>query len=164
MTQSETVTTPATEGVVEVVHPSMWRSHPFLFLLLLLVIGTGVYGLMAGHPPLLENAATLEPWLSLALVVVPLVALGVWWITTRFHTLEITDRRSVYRRGLISRQTSEVLHEDIRNLKVDQNLLQRLLGVGDVGLSSAGQDDMEIVIRQVPHPDQLAGLIRERQA
>jgi len=41
--------------------------------------------------------------------------------------------------------------------------MQRLLKVGDIGIASSGQDDMEIVAKRLPHPKQIIDRIRENQ-
>jgi hypothetical protein len=48
-------------------------------------------------------------------------------------------------------------------LRTDQSIVQRLLGVGTLAVSSAGQDDFEITVRGVSRPDELASLIRDQQ-
>jgi uncharacterized membrane protein YdbT with pleckstrin-like domain len=71
--------------------------------------------------------------------------------------LTITNKRAIERDGLLKKDISEVLHDDIRNVQTHQTLRQRLLGIGDIGISSAGQEDFEIQVRDVPNP----GKIRE---
>jgi hypothetical protein len=64
----------------------------------------------------------------------------------------------------LDRETSEVQHDDIRNIQVKKSLSDRILGIGRIAISSAGQDDMEIDIRGVPHPDGVADTVRSCQA
>ncbi|MDQ3333471.1 MAG: PH domain-containing protein, partial [Planctomycetota bacterium] len=88
----------------------------------------------------------------------------VWWAQTRFTMLTITSRRSTLRRGLIARETSEVQHRDVRNLQINQTTLERLLGVGDIAISSAGQDGLEIHVEGIPHPEKVAAVVRDMQS
>jgi len=62
-------------------------------------------------------------------------------------SLTITQRRSTYRRGILSKQTSEVFHKDVRNVQVSQGLIERIFDIGKIGISSSGQDGFEIQIR-----------------
>lgn len=140
-------------------HPSMLRRHPFQFtgsMLLLLVGGAGVvYGLVLP-----------EWWVVGVAVAVALFGVGVlllWWLKVKSTTLTVTSERTILRKGILSRRTTEVRHDDVRNLQVNQTFLERMLGVGDLAISSAGQDDLEIDIDGVRNPEQIASYIRDRQ-
>jgi Bacterial PH domain len=161
----------AGEGEVEdtllEVHPAMARKHPFRFLVILLALVAGLFSLVLG---LTGNALFFANPPSTLLTIGGLVLAGAaavawlgWWIQTRFTQLRITNRRSVLQRGLIARETSEVRHRDVRNLQVNQTTLERLLGVGDLAISSAGQDDLEIAVQGIPNPAKVASVIRDMQ-
>ncbi len=49
-----------------------------------------------------------------------LVMLFFWWLNTLRTTLTITDRRTILRRGLLKKFTTDVFHEDIRNVQLGQ--------------------------------------------
>ncbi len=85
--------------------------------------------------------------------------LGWWWISRFTAALEITTKRTIMHRGLFSRSTSEVVHDNIRNVTVDQTFLQRVYKVGKLGIASSGQDGIEIQINHLPNPDNLAEII-----
>lgn len=153
------------ETELVVVRPAIFRSHLFGVILCALLLLGGIGLIIFGA-------------MTAALLVVPglyfLVggALGAllggffllkWWIIGKTHKLTITTERSIYRSGIIHRFTSEVRHEDVRNIELDQKLKERLLKFGDIAISSSGQDDMEIVIRDIPHPQDVADLIRRQQ-
>ena len=93
-----------------------------------------------------------------------LVSLGLWLLQTRFESLTITNERTIWARGVFDRETSEVQHDDVRNIQMQQSLIDRILGVGRIAISSAGQDDMEIDIRGIPKPNQVADTVRSCQA
>lgn len=147
------------ERELRVVHPSMFRKHPFLFLGLSLLVVAGIVAAIWMAFGSDRNWALA----GLGLAIAGVVAFGVWWFRTRHQTLVITTKRTVLRTGFFARRTSEVRHDDVRNLQVNQSFVERVLGVGDLAISSAGQEDLEIVIRGVPDPDSLAALIRDRQ-
>jgi hypothetical protein len=83
----------------------------------------------------------------------------VWKIKTLGAALEITNKRTVERRGLFSKATSEVVHDNIRNVQVDQTFWQRVWKVGALGLSSSGQDGIEIHMQHVPKPEEVRRII-----
>ncbi len=93
-----------------------------------------------------------------------LVSLGLWLLQTRFESLTITNERTIWAQGVFDRETSEVQHDDVRNIQMQQSLIDRILGVGRIAISSAGQDDMEIDIRGIPKPNQVADTVRSCQA
>lgn len=138
------------------VRPAMFRAHPFIFSAMALV---GLLGLM------LLFWKGLFPY-SLAWLVVSLVLFlgacgmwGVWKIKTLGTSLRITNKRTVVIIGLFSRATSEVVHDNIRNIQVTQSFLQRVFRVGRIGLSSSGQDGIEIDVPNLPNPDQIREII-----
>lgn len=149
------------------VHPSMLRSHPFrligISLLVLAGLAAAILGI-SGEAALPGNAPPAVLLVSgLVLAGVAGIYLFGWWLQTRYTTLTVTNRRTELRRGLFSRRTSEVRHEDVRNLQVHQTTMERLLGVGDIAISSAGQDDLEIHVNGISNPQKIASIVRDMQ-
>ncbi len=143
------------------VRPSLWRSRPF------------TTSLIALAPPLLTIVGVVQDWAPLtnywgwAIPLIAWIALLIWWFRkTQFELLRITSERSIYRYGLLSRNTSEVLHKHVRNIKIEQSFLQRVLSVGSIaidGSAGGGDGDAEVVIKDVPHPRKLKALIDEHR-
>jgi len=119
------------EEILLDLNPAMFRNNPVGFIL----------------------SALLIP------VVVGLVILGIWWLKTKAATLTVSNKRTVQRTGLIAKQTSEVLHRDVRNIEIRQSVSQRLFGVGTIGIASAGQAGIEIQFSGVRDPDGVKALI-----
>jgi Bacterial PH domain len=153
------------EGTLATVHPAMWRAHPLVAAGLWGMFAVGLFALWrsSGNPTVdwLDQAVGRTAGAILAAGAA--LALFAWWLMTRCTSLEVTTERSLCRRGVLSRESSEVRHCDVRNLQVHQTLYQRLVGIGELSISSAGQEDMEIVVRGIPHPHDIAGAIRDRQ-
>ncbi len=99
----------------------------------------------------------------LCFVVVGLFFYLVEWLVCRGTRLTVTNRRTVLARGILDRQTSEVRHADVRNVRVNQSFVQRLFRVGTLEISSAGQSDVEIGLKGIPDPQAIATLIREQR-
>jgi uncharacterized membrane protein YdbT with pleckstrin-like domain len=102
-------------------------------------------------------------WGSTAGLIVVLLMLGYWIISSFATTLTVTDSRTILQQGIVRRDTSEVQHDDVRNIKLDQSIWQRLLGVGKISISSSGQDEMEIVADNLPRPAGIVAMIRDHQ-
>ena len=133
------------------------RANPLLFLgvvLAALLGGTGItwFGIMGKTPAFLFYP-------SIALLIIAVVFLGLWKIQKLSHSIEVTTKRSIERRGLFSRATSEVLHDNIRNIQITQSFLERLLNVGTLAIASAGQDGVEIQVQSLPGPDEIRKII-----
>lgn len=153
------------ESELTVVSPAIFRRHifgmTFCTLLLLGGIGLIVFGAVTGELLVVPSLYFLISG-SLCVLLGGFFLLK-WWIIGKTHRLTITTERSIYRSGIIRRFTSEVRHDDVRNIKLEQNFKERLLKFGDIAISSSGQDDMEIVIHDIPHPQEIADLIRRQQ-
>ncbi len=132
------VATPSAEQLIGSVHPPFFRSQPASVLagvLFLPLFGFGVLILLAC---LLKHLST---------------------------TLTVTTLRTSLRRGILSKRTSEVRHADVRNVRVTQGILDRMLGVGRLEISSAGQADMEISVSGIANPEGIKMAIdRHRQS
>jgi phage FluMu protein Com len=144
------------EQRVMVVRQAMFRSRPFLFLILLVLLLGG--GGVAVYYALVAKQMTYA-WPGVGAAVLGLLGFITWVIWTHTTSLEITNKRTIERKGLFSRFTSEVRHQDIRNIQVTQSFFDRLMRVGRIGISSAGQDDVEIVADDIPSPDRLREVI-----
>lgn len=138
------------------VRAAMLRGRPMLALLVvggLLAACAGVvyWGLVAPN-----DAAAMA---SAAVGVALLMAIIVWRIATLGDSLEITTRRCVYRRGLLRTTLTEVRHENIQTIRVEQSVLDRLLRIGEIEISSSGESDSEIVMRHLPSPTRVRDVI-----
>lgn len=147
---------PSSEQRLLYVRPAMFRARPARFSLFLLLalagLGGAGYFLTAGNDPTLAIACGVGSLVG----IVPLV---LWKIASLAASLEITSRRTVLNRGLFSKTTTEVRHEDIKNFQVDQTFQQRIFNVGTIGISSSGQDDIEIKVNDVPKPYRVREII-----
>jgi len=125
----------ANEKVLYQQHPAMFRNRPILFIIF----------------------CAMSPFL------VGLILLGIWWLYCRGTALTITNERVSLRRGILSKYTNDVLIGDIRNVQVGQRFFQRLLGVGSIGVASAGHGGMEIEINGIPDPQRVKGIIDQQR-
>lgn len=116
--------------------PAMFRSHPVAFILCCI----------------------------LSLVVVGLFFLIPWYIRSRSTRLTVTSDQISLRTGWLSKNTNDVFIENVRNIQVKQTFWQRILGVGYVGISSAGQSGIEIEVDGLPDPDDLKVLLDNQRA
>ena len=150
------------EREILTVRPAVFRAHPIGTLLFLSLAAAGAVALFAGLSGRVLFNVEPGPLLisGVAMMVGPLLFIGGSLLSAWATELKVTNRRTVLTKGIVSRSTSEVDHDDLRNVKCDQSLLERTFGYGDIALSSSGQDEMEIVVKDIPSPQQVLDVIR----
>jgi len=85
-------------------------------------------------------------WLSLPVGLLVLGILVWWgiryakWVTTNFV---VTDRRVVYRSGVLAKKGIEIPLERINTVTFAQSIFERMIGAGDLGIESASRDGAE---------------------
>lgn len=144
------------EQRVMVVRTAMFRSRLGLAALVAAGLGAALAGMVYFGG---VNKQPAMFWVSVAVFAIGLGVLVVWKIAHLGTRLEITNKRTIARRGLISRATTEVLHDHVRNVQITQSVWQRVLRIGRVGLSSAADDTVEIVMDDLPSPDRIRRVI-----
>lgn len=151
------------EGELASVHPAMFRTNPVLFIgyWAILLLGLTAIVLAAWNYEFISKTFQMVAGSVLALC--GAVLLGKWWLETMYTELTVTSKRTVLRKGIIAKQTTEVQHDDIRNIQVDQNIYERIAGVGDIAVSSSGQPELEIHVEGIPRPNEVAEIIRDMQ-
>ena len=119
-----------------VVHQS--HLHPLIFLPALLWLAVAVAFLVAA-----VMVQQVEIWLAclIGAAVFGLFALisGLRaWIRRITTELAITDRRVIYKSGLLSRHTLEMNRSKVESVDVDQSILGRMFGFGTIILRGTG--------------------------
>lgn len=151
------------EQRVLVAYPVMFRGSPLWGMILFVGVLGGIAGLVyfgAIRPKTIDARwLKLGLWGSLTVLIICVFAWFGWWIAHLGMRLEVTSKRTVARRGLIRRDTTEVLHDDIKNVQVNQSFGQRLLGIGRLSLSSSADDEAEIMMDDLPSPDRIRKVI-----
>jgi len=133
-----------------------FRSRPIRFSVAVLVIIASIVGMLW-----VQLGDRAVAWYALfAPLTVGGIGFIVWWWLDRLSTsFEITTKRTIMHRGFFSKSSSEVVHDNIRNIQIDQTFLQRLTNVGRVGISSSGQDGVEIQVNHLANPNKLREVI-----
>ena len=58
-----------------------------------------------------------------------------WWVTE----IAVTNRRVIYKKGLIRRQSNEMNTDKVESVKIDQSILGRMLDYGTVTILGTGE-------------------------
>jgi len=124
-----------TGTVVYEAHPAMFRAHPFWFILFVLLIAAFGIGLLI---------------------------LLYWYIKTRATVLTVTQHEIMYERGILSKDRLSVSLRHVRSVEVKQSFVNRILGVGTIQISTAG-DEPEFTVKDLPDPHEIREAISRAQ-
>ena len=116
-------------------NPKMFRTHPLYFILTLLLCFLGV----------------------------GFIIMLVWWLMCKSERLILSEESIELQTGLLSKHQNEVFFSDIRNVLIKQSLCDRIFNVGYIGISSLGQDGIEIEIRGIYNPNAIRDFIYEHR-
>lgn len=144
------------EAHVVKVRRCWFRSRPGRFALAALILVLGLTGLV--WIPV-QHASRWWYLVVAPATIVPAGLLFWWWLDRFSAALVITTKRTTMYNGFFRRSTSEVVHDNIRNVQVDQTFWQRVWKVGKLGISSSGQDGVEVQVNHLPNPEKLHEII-----
>jgi uncharacterized membrane protein YdbT with pleckstrin-like domain len=106
-------------------------------------------GLWKGSPSQVVNLGTYLVCLLLVWLVVPLFY-ALWrWIETHLTEYELTSQRLVLRSGVFNRRTEEIELYRVRDSSLDEPLLMRLFGAGNIVLYATDSSTPTLVLRAV---------------
>ncbi len=72
------------------------------------------------------------------------------YLRVRYTELGLTNKRVICKTGIISRQSEEMKLTSIETVEIDQGMLGRILGYGNIHVSGRGISD--VVLRSVEDP------------
>ncbi|HUR23387.1 MAG TPA: PH domain-containing protein [Acidimicrobiales bacterium] len=129
------------EEVVLELHPHWWFFvQPTVLLLVAVVAAIALW----------EVNGVLDVLLAVA-VLVALLWLGARyarWATTNFV---LTTDRLIFREGVLGKRGKEIPLERLNDIAVNQSLLERMIGAGDVTIESGGERGQQ-VFSDIPKP------------
>jgi len=106
-------------------------------------------GLWKGSPSQVVNLGTYLLCLLLCWLVVP-IFYALWrWIDTRMTEYELTSQRLVLSSGVFNRRTEEIELYRVRDTSLDEPLLLRLFGAGNVVVFATDSSTPSFVLRAV---------------
>lgn len=73
----------------------------------------------------------------------------------------VTNQKVVEKRGIISRKTREVELKDIKGINLNQEITQRIFGIGDIEIGSSATAGVEVVFQGIKNPEEIKNKIRE---
>jgi uncharacterized membrane protein YdbT with pleckstrin-like domain len=82
-----------------------------------------------------------------------------WFIKAKSIKFTITDEDVAVERGILSKRKTDIAIKNIRTTKVSQSFGQRLMGVGDIQIFTAG-DKPEEILTGLRDPNKIRTLIK----
>lgn len=89
-------------------------------------------------------------------LIIPLI---VAWCRRASVVMKVYPGRVTLERGLLSKSYREFMARDIRSIEIDQSLLSRMVGIGDLTISTAATVDADEEIAGIPNPKAIRDLI-----
>jgi len=72
------------------------------------------------------------------------------WLRLRNIEMGVTNKRVIYKTGIISRQSEEMKLTSIETVEIDQSILGRILGFGTVRVTGRGISDL--IFKSIDEP------------
>jgi uncharacterized membrane protein YdbT with pleckstrin-like domain len=120
----------------------------------------GIVLILLGAAFLVWRGDKWPVWLSLIPVGVGLVFFLAVWVKVKSYNYRLTNQRLLVRRGLMAKHVDELELYRIKDVIVDQGLIQRILGYGTVSVVVADETTPEVPLHGVPHPVEVKETIR----
>jgi len=91
-------------------------------------------------------------WIVLAIPTVGITLILALYEYLRLRSIEqgVTNKRVVYKKGIISRKSEEMKLNSIETVEIDQGIVGRLFGFGDVSVTGRGLSN--VIFRTVDDP------------
>ena len=90
-------------------------------------------------------------WLVIWILLIVTIPIALYeWLRLRTMEFGVTNKRVIFKRGIISRHTEEMKIGSIETVEIDQGVWARMLGFGDVKVTGRGISD--VVLRRIDDP------------
>ncbi len=147
MIDETTPPAPPTETTLWKGHTSQWRHLGYYLLCVLIAVGIGV------------AAAFTAGMAALGLVVPAGMAAVRWWLT-RVTVYELTSQRLKVTTGILTRKLDELELFRVKDYSMEQPLLLRMLGLGNLTLITSDVTCPNVSIEAIPEVNDVREKLR----
>lgn len=106
-----------------------------------------------------ENAGTLWMIIGAGILILWCLTIGVYLYRRLGMHYELTTQRFLHQTGILVRQTDRIEVIDIDDVSFSQGIIQRILGVGKIQISSTDRSHPELVLFGIDKVPEIASLI-----
>ena len=128
-------------------HTSQWRHLGYYLLCVLIAIGIGV-------------AAAFSAGMAAIGLVVPVGMAAVRWWLTRATVYELTSQRLKITSGILTRKLDEVELFRVKDYSMEQPLLLRMLGLGNLTLITSDVTCPNATLEAIPEVNEVREKLR----
>jgi uncharacterized membrane protein YdbT with pleckstrin-like domain len=140
-----------------IIRPTMKFIYLGYAVVVVIVVASAVAMMRVQWPPWIPSPwQPWIPWLPALLLLWPLER----HVRNRFTKMTILDDRLRYERGILGRTTRTVLISRVQDVTVHQRIGQRIFGVGDLSIETAGKSSWEAIV-DIDRPREIADHINE---
>jgi uncharacterized membrane protein YdbT with pleckstrin-like domain len=116
--------------------------------------------LWSGSPSQIINLGPFIGWGLLVWLVIPIFIILWRWLETRNLRYELTTERLRVRSGVFNRKLDELELYRVRDYRFEQPFFLRLLGLGNVLLTTADKSNPSVTLRAIRDGEALREQIR----
>ena len=136
-------------------NPKMAKNRPFIFTQIIIMNIAGIVAAIRLDQQSFQIIG-LVVWLG------TVIWLLIWYVQIKSKKLSVTNRDMLYEEGLLRKNRKELALDKVRTVEVDQDFVERIFGVGEVRVFTAG-DKPEIVVEGLPDPNRIRELVKQNQ-
>ena len=140
-----------------IIRPTMKFIYVGYAVVLLIVAAAVATAFRVQWPPWIPSP--LQPWIPWLPVLLLLWPLK-FHIRNRLTKMTILDDRLRYETGFFSKTTRTILISRVQDLTVHQRVGQRIFGVGDLSIETAGETS-RLTIPEIDRPQEIADRINQ---
>ncbi len=86
-----------------------------------------------------DQSSPILLFVAVAVALIGVVLFVPAWLQRLGTEIAVTDRRVIYKTGLIRRRTTEINMDKVESVDVDQSIMGRLFGYGSVTIRGTGE-------------------------
>ncbi|QDU71644.1 PH domain-containing protein [Mucisphaera calidilacus] len=142
----------------------LWRGGPSQILNFWVYVGNALLGLLmivAGVGLNVLMPDSLWGYYLMPLALLPMVHAGWSWLVLSAQTYELSSQRIRFKSGVLARRTDDLELYRVRDLTIEQPLVYRMLGLGNLVMETSDRSHPRMVIPAVPEPQALLDMVRE---
>jgi uncharacterized membrane protein YdbT with pleckstrin-like domain len=99
-------------------------------------------------------------WVALAPLALGVLLLLLLWVRLKSFSYRLTNERLFVRRGWLAKHVNELELYRVKDVVVDQGILQRLLGYGTVTVLADDDTTPQVDLARISRPTKIKELIR----
>jgi len=131
---------------------------PVGFIGLFILIANVLLFLNSWQSPIMLKLSLLVVSVSVIGFIVAVAGLYLRYSYTFYY---VTNKRIIYQTGVVSRDHRDCRLERVQNIYVEVAFLDRILNVGNIKFSTAGEIGIEVTFNRVRHPLEIKRQINE---